>query len=321
MRKNILAATVCILFCVALLAGCAYQRPDENADTSTAPSTEAQKEENIETIENIEIVEIENTQVSDPSELTYLHAKIRENGASVGVAYVGFVSNNQDVQAYNYASDFSTNPIFRDYPFFYEYPVSVNVGHDMFSVVPTGEQSQIKVYKVNIDEDGTLSVDRSTVLYEDKTGKPFFILCNDHEAYSNVLISVTSGNETVEFSPRISVESDEGLVLTEGCYDFTVKDIRDYIGEVGKYLAENIEQIRDGIENGFIIVYDSDEYLYGHYVLKYKLVKYHDDGNYEIARVYLIDEYYTMAYYEPEAGEETNGWRMVGKGFDYRATD
>lgn len=31
----------------------------------------------------------------------------------------------------------------------------------------------------------------------------------------------------------------------------------------------------------------------------------------------MIDEYYTMAFYEPEEDEETVGWRVVGKGLEY----
>lgn len=253
---------------------------------------------------------------TDLSELTYLRAKIQENDSTVGVAYVGFVPNTEDVFEYNCASDFSTNNIFKEYPFFYGYPISVNVGHDMFSVVPLNESCHVKIYKVNFGKDGELYTDKDTVLYEDETGKPFFILCNEHEAYSNVLITVTNGDETVEFSPRISIEDDSGLLLADGCYDFTVKDIRDYVGEVRAYLSENIEEITDEIENGMLLLYNGEENLYGHYVLKYKLGYYDENADFQIVREYFIDEYYTMAYYEPDAGEKTKGWRMVGKGFD-----
>lgn len=169
----------------------------------------------------------------------------------------------KSVHDYNYASDFSTNNIFNVYPFFYEYPVSLNVGVEMFAVVPASTQSYVKVYKVNLDDNGDFIVDRDTVLYEDETGKPFVLLCNDHEAYSNVLITVQNGDETVEFSPRISIENDDGLVLGEGCYDFTVKDIRDYHSEAREYLTENIDEIKDGIENGMSLRWDDEVYIYG----------------------------------------------------------
>lgn len=307
--KNILAALMCVIFFVTLLSGCTAQKPNENTDTSNDASLEAPKDGKKTETE---------TESTDSAELTYLRTKIKETGATVGVAYVGFVSNNESVADYNYASDFSTNGIFKEYPFFYEYPVSVNVGHDMFCVVPVSTQSHIKVYKVNFGDGGELSVDKESVLYEDKTGKPFFVLCNEHEAYSNILIEITSGDETVEISPRIAIENADGLVLGEGCYEFTVKDIRDYKTAVKEYLSENVDEIKDGIEDGLILMNDYEEDLYGHYVLKFKLGRYDDDGNFYTSREYMVDEYYTFAYYEPEAGENTRGWRMVGKGFDYR---
>lgn len=304
--KNILMAAACIILCFALLTGCTAQKQDENTEPSNEFSSEI-KEEN----------KKNDTDESEPSELTYLRAKIKENDSTVGVAYVGFVPNTEIIHDYNYASDYSTSNIFNVYPFFYEYPVSLNVGVEMFAVVPASTQSYVKVYKVNLDDNGDFIVDRDTVLYEDETGKPFVLLCNDHEAYSNVLITVCDGDETVEFSPRISIENDDGLVLGEGCYDFTVKDIRDYHSEAREYLTENIDEIKDGIENGMSLRWDDEVYMCNHYTLKFVLGKYDEDGTFDIAREYLIDEYYTLAFYEPEEDEKTIGWRVVGKGFEY----
>lgn len=38
--------------------------------------------------------------------------------------------------------------------------------------------------------------------------------------------------------------------------------------------------------------------MYNHYTLKYVLGKYDENGTFDIAREYLIDEYYTLAFYE-----------------------
>lgn len=311
--KNILTAAACISLCFAALTGCTVQKQDENmeqqnknAETSKDFSYEIEKENEVSVADEAE-----------PAELTYLRAKIKENHSAVGVAYCGFVSNIESIHDYNYASDFSTNSLFRVYPFFYIYPVSINVGVEMFAVVPASTQSHITVYKVVLSDNGEFVVDRDTVLYEDASGKPFVFLCNDHEAYSNVLIIVQDGDETVEVSPRISIEDDRGLVLGDGCYDFTVKDIRDYRSEAREYLTENIDEIRDGMENGMILRWDDEISLYGHYALQYALGKYDEDGTFHVVREYLIDEYYTMAFYAPAWDEDTTGWRVVGKGFEY----
>lgn len=306
MRIKNIFTTACIILCFALLTGCTVQKQDENREPSKEFSSELKKEN-----------KKSDTDESEPSELTYLRVKIKENDSAVGVAYVGFVPNTEIIHDYNYASDFSTSNIFNVYPFFYEYPVSLNVGVEMFAVVPASIQSNIKVYKVGFGDDGELHVDRDTVLYEDKTGKPFILLCNDNEAYSNVLITVQDGDETVEFSPSLSLENGRDLVIGENCYDFTVNDIRAYSSEAHEYLTENIDEIKDGIKNGMTMRCEDEVFWYNHYALKYVLGKYDEDYNFIIAREYLIDEYYTLAYYELEDDEQTTGWRVVGKGLEY----
>lgn len=306
--KNILTAAACVILCFALLTGCTAQKDDEGVESTKGFSAENKEEAAEKKNDNVEI---------EPAELTYLRAKIKENESSVGVAYIDFVPDIEAVKDHNYASDFSTNGIFKEYPFFYEYPVSVKTGSQMFAVVPANVNSEIKVYKVNVDDEGELHVDRNTVLYEDKAGKPFILLCNDHEAYSNVLISVKDGDKTVEFSPSVSLENGRDLILENGCYDFTVNDVRAYSDEVREYLVENIDEIKEGVENGMTLRSREGVFMCNHYTIKFELGKYDEDYNFIVAREYLVDEYYTLAFYEPEDGEQTIGWRVVGNGFEY----
>lgn len=311
--KSIIMLTVSLVLCLSLFAGCGNQssdsKPTDNINVDSEKKTE---------IASGNPTESKTTQVVvEPAELVYLRAKIKENASAVGVAYIDFVPNIEAVKEHNYASDFSTNGIFKEYPFFYEYPVSVKTGSQMFAVVPANAKSEIKVYKVNIDDEGELHVDRDTVLYEDKAGKPFILLCNDHEAYSNVLIAVQDGDKTVEFSPSVSLENGRDLVLNDGCYDFTVNDVRAYSDEAHEYLVENIDEIKEGVENGMTLRSCEDVFMCNHYTLKFELGKYDEDYNFIVARAFLVDEYYTLAFYEPENGEQTIGWRVVGNGFDH----
>lgn len=305
--KNILTAAACIILCFALLTGCTSQKDDEITEPSEGITSEVK--DKVEKKKN-------DSAETESAELTYLRAKIKENDSSVGVAYIDFVADIEAVKDHNYASDFSTNGIFKEYPFFYEYPVSVKTGSEMFAVVPANTESEIKVYKVDFGDDGELHVDRKTVLYEDKTGKPFILLCNDNEAYSNVLIAVQDGDKTVEFSPSLSLENGRDLILKDGCYDFTVNDIRAYSDEVHDYLIENIDEIKDGVKNGMTLRLCDDVFMYNHFTLKFELGKYDEDYNFIVAGAYLVDEYYTLAFYEPENGEQTIGWRVVGNGFE-----
>lgn len=304
--KNVLAA-VCVILSFVLLVGCAAQKPDDD--------TERPKESSLDSREDIK--ENDAAGESEPAELTYLRAKIKENDSVVGVAYIDFVPDAENVRDYNYASDFSTNNIFNVYPFFYEYPVSVNMGAEMFAVVPSNPQSCVRVYKVNVNEDGELSVDRDTVLYENESGKPFILICNDNEAYSNVIITVSDGEKSVEFSPSLSRENGRDLVLAESCYDFTVNDIRAYSDEAHSFIIENIDEIRDGIEAGMTLRHCEDVFMYNHFVLKFQLGMYDEDNKFNVVREYLVDKYYTLAFYELEDDEQTIGWRVVGQGFRY----
>lgn len=311
--KNIIMLTISLVLCLSLFVGCTNQsqesKPSDGFNVDSPKKTEIASENPTESKTTQAVIE--------PAELTYLRAKIKENDSSVGVAYIDFVPNIEAVKDYNCASDFSTNNIFKEYPFFYEYPVSVKTGSEMFAVVPANTQSDIKVYKVDFGDDGELQVDRDTVLYEDKTGKPFILLCNDNEAYSNVLIAVQDGDNTVEFSPSLSLENGRDLVLKDGCYDFTVNDVRAYSDEVHDYLIKNIDEIKEGVENGLTLRSCEDVFMCNHYTLKFELGKYDEDYDFIVARAYLVDEYYTLAFYEPENGEQTIGWRVVGNGFDH----
>ena len=70
-------------------------------------------------------------------------------------------------------------------------------------------------------ENGEYDDHHEDVLYEGKKGEVILLRCNRSEIYSDVLISVTDGTETLEFHPMLSMM--DGHVAAEpGCYDFSV---------------------------------------------------------------------------------------------------
>lgn len=331
--QKIISALFMFVLCL-LFAGCMAQEPSDapSSDVPAAANTQSSAEaSNAETTESTAKATEASTSAkttettkatkkdepAEPAELTYLRAMLKENKATVGVAYIDFLPDAEEISKNAVAYDCSTNGIFNEYPFLARSKIALNRGHEMYALVPASKTAVITIYESGIDDEGNIKDVRSNVLYKGKAGEPVVIICNIHEAFSNVLISVKDGKKKVEFRPVISLENGRDIVLTDGCYDFTYRDIRAYSTEASQYLSENIDEIKNGIENGLTLRYRNEVFMYNHFTIKYELGSYNDDYEFEVVREYLVDDYYTMAFYQPEDGEETVGWRIVGKGFDY----
>lgn len=335
--KKIISVFFLFVLCL-LFAGCMSQEPSDTPATdvpaaaNTQSSTEASKAETAEstaspTAKATEASTSEKTtevskakqedEPSEPAELTYLRAMLKENKATVGVAYIDFLPDAEEISKYAVAYDCSTNGIFNEYPFLARSEIALNRGHEMYALVPASKTAVITIYESGVDDEGNIKDVRSNVLFKSKAGEPVVIICNIHEAFSNVLISVKDGKKKVEFRPGISLENGRDIILTDGCYDFSYRDIRAYSTEASQYLSENIDEIKDGVNNGLTLRYRNEVFMYNHFTIKFELGSYNDDYEFEVVREYLVDDYYTLAFYQPEDSEETVGWRVVGKGFDY----
>lgn len=324
--KSMIMVLLSIILCV-FFAGCMTQDGNDSAtdgvpagasSQSTTDSTEAKKEETTEPSSTSKSTETAKTtsaaNTNEAAELTYLRAKIKENKATVGVAYIEYIPDTGRIGKNTLAGDCSVSTIFKEYPFLSKCNVSLNRGNLMFAIVPASQNAVITVYKSGIDENGNTKDDKGKAILKKTAGEPIVILCNDHEAYSNVLICVKDGDKTIEIRPVISLENGRDIVLPKGCYDFTVRDIKDYKDEAYDYLCKNISEIKSGIKKGKTLRYSQEVYMYDHYTLKFELGKYDEDDNFVVSREYLIDDYYTLAFYEPKEKEKTIGWRVVGQG-------
>lgn len=307
-KRKIFGAVLSVLLLFSLLTGCSAGKQENpegsNADNSNTVSSEADSQA---------------TQSSnEPAELTYLRAQIRENNASVGVACIEEFLTNKNITTDSLAGDCAPSLLFEKYPFLSNCKVALNNGNVMLAIVPANQASAVTVYKSGIDNDGNTKDEKDKVLFTGEAGAPVVLLCNDHEAYSNVLISVKDGDKTVEFRPTISLENGRDLVLSEGCYDFSVFDMRRYADAAHDYLCTNVKEISDGIRNGMQLNYVMDVYMYDHYTLKFQLGTYNDNGIFTAKREFLIDEYYTMVFDEPDDDETglTTGWEVVCGGLD-----
>lgn len=307
MKKiSIFNAVLSVLLVLFLLTGCSSIGGKEPIDETKLQSNDESTGADIKVDDNTE----ENN-YSESTELTYLRLQIKENNALVGVAYLDFLTNTDNVSEYSLAVDRSTSAMFDKYPFLERCPISVNEGNVMLAVVPSSKSATVTVYRSEIDSEGMFNDDRSKPLFQSKDGAPIVLLCNDNENYSNVLISVEDGDKVVEFRPMLSMKNGRDLVLSDGCYDFTYWDIRGYSDAAYYYLSTYIDEIREDLANGMSLSYDSQEFMYNHYGLKYRLGKYNEDGNYECEKEYIIDEYYTLVHDMSDGG---NSWQVVGGG-------
>lgn len=305
-KKGIFNAVLCGILVLSLLTGCSLIGDNEPDDvTTTAPKT-SQVQSTTETTTNDDF-EIND---DEPSELRNLRLQLKANKALVGVAYLDFLPDTVNVSKNSLAVDRISSAMFDKYPFLERCPISFNEGNVAFALVPTSQNVTVTIYRSSIDDEGMYKDETDKHLFKSEDGSPIVFLCNDNENYSNILISVKDGDKVIKFRPMLSLENGRDIVLCEGCYDFTYYDMRGYLSEANYYLSTYVDEIREGIESGLSLSYDSEEFMYNHYALKFKLGSY-DDGNFDCEGEYLIDEYYT-AYREP--GELS--WEIICGGLD-----
>lgn len=300
-KRKIFSTVFSVLLLVLVLTGCSASK-QENLESTVKDNSKAvsSKSDSQTTVSN-----------DEPDELKYLRLQIEANKALVGVAYLDFLPDTVNVSENSLAVDRIASAMFDKYPFLERCPISFNEGNVAFAVIPASQNVTVTIYRSSIDEEGMHKDEKDKPLLKSEDGSPIVFLCNDNENYSNVLISVKDGDKVVEFRPMMSLENGRDIVLSEGCYDFTDYDIRGYLSESYYYLRTYVDEIREGIESGLSLSYDSEEFMYNHYALKYKLGKYNDGGNFDCKGEYLIDEYYT-AYREP--GELK--WEIICGGLD-----
>lgn len=304
-RRGIFNTVLCVLLVLSLFTGCSLVGDNEPSDVTTTTAAPSQVQDTTEDTTN------DDFEINDDEslELSYLRLQLKANKALVGVAYLDFLADTTNVSKYSLAVDRISSAMFDKYPFLERCPISFNEGNVAFALVPASKNVAVTIYRTTIDEEGMYK-DENKPFFESKDGSPIVFLCDDNENYSNILVSVKDGDNVTEFRPMISLENGRDIVLSDGCYDFTYYDMRGYSSEAHYYLSTYVDEIREGIESGMSLSYDSEEFMYNHYALKYQLGTYSYDG-FDCKGEYLIDEYYT-AYREP--GELK--WQIICGGLD-----
>lgn len=94
-------------------------------------------------------------------------------------------------------------------------PVHYLSDGDYYLIIPRSETACVRLYQ------NDLETDRSTLFYEQSDGRPFVVQCNVSDIFPDLTVEIVDGDETVRFSPFISLENGEvqrterGLLLGE----------------------------------------------------------------------------------------------------------
>lgn len=189
--------------------------------------------------------------------LELLQDEIMQSGNKVGLAFLGYVdsqSSEVDLRDYLMYSDAGSK-----YPFLLMSGLLMVEGQELYVIVPPDETTSITVYASGVNEWGEYVDDTSMPLGENWPGEPLLLQCNLSEIYSNVLIVVNDGSETIAFRPSLSME-DGHLVEIPGAYDFSiypnVPDESDVSSAMDRLVQ--LEEIDAAMKQGMKLLYTGD---------------------------------------------------------------
>lgn len=189
--------------------------------------------------------------------LELLQDEIMQSGNKVGLAFLGYVdsqSSEVDLRDYIMHSDAGSK-----YPFLLMSGLLMVEGQELYVIVPPDEMTSITVYASGVNEWGEYVDDTSMPLGENWPGEPLLLQCNLSEIYSNVLIVVNDGSETIAFRPSLSME-DGHLVEIPGVYDFSiypnVPDESDVSSAMDRLVQ--LEEIDAAMKRGMKLLYTGD---------------------------------------------------------------
>lgn len=91
-----------------------------------------------------------------------------------------------------------------------ELPVHHISDGDFYLIIPRDPNATVRLYK------NDMATDSKTLFYEQANGDAFVIGCNVSDIFPDVTVSITSGGETVDFSPYISLKDGSVQVGARG---------------------------------------------------------------------------------------------------------
>lgn len=206
MKKKILALVIASAL-IASVTGCNQKsETDASAQTTTEPA-QTTTENNLP------------EQTTEPEQKNDEYALLREKMSEsdlCAVAYLGGCESQSEIRGVILNSD-----AISDYPFIADIPdervVAADGGWDIYCIVPATDDTKITVNSAELDENAEIS--KTGELYS-ATGDAILLYCNVSDILSNTLVTVTSGSESLSFSPHISLR-DGSVETAENVYDFS----------------------------------------------------------------------------------------------------
>jgi len=192
--------------------------------------------------------------------LEMLQEEISRNGGVVGVAFIGYMSNESSEM--DLRAGIAQSEIGKRYPFLNYAMLLMSEGDEVYAVVPCCEQGSIRVYPSMMSEQGEYVDDKNTPLFEGLPGEPLLLQCNLSEHYSNVLITADDGFGAVDYRPGISMK-DGRLAKEAGVYDFSIYEaaLEEDTVQSAMDLLMQTEEIQMAMQQGMSLMYTGDTEL------------------------------------------------------------
>lgn len=291
-----------ILLCCVILSGCSptQKEPELTNDTSGSVTTDIVSTASPETEPDADAED-------ESADLTYLRSKIGEANCAVGIAFVDYVG--YELSEENTAIYLNQSELAEKYPCLKNIKTVALDGTNLFVLVPATEQGVITVFPTYITDSGELEVNKGEAVYESLPGEPIALKCNISDSYSNVLVSVANGSETCEFHPTISLEDGYSVALQDGCYDFSIDDIRKYVDGAYSMMPQTYPEIEEALAGGKELIYAGEFYFCNQIMIRFELGGYGVDGDFVCEKQYAVsfDATYAM---DPA----DHNWYVIGAG-------
>ncbi len=317
-KLNLSILLLTLIMVIYMLSACNKEThtSDSNSKMNHLPVTKEKDPTTPTTDTNIANTEadLEMNPWTEDAESIYLRTKIQENSASVGIAYIDYLPQydlDEEYTEIELVDYIANSKLGKQYPYLCQCPIIRNNGNHLFAIVPANADSMITVYKSYIDTNGNIKADEDNILFRGDCGDTVILYCNESDSYSNVLVTVTDGDKTIELHPMLSLERPRTIASEYGVYDFSLKDIRSYVDEARNYLIDSFPEIYDEIENGKTLNYLNEMYFYTDYVLCFGLTSDQETDS-DMQDLYYIDFDHTYTF-DPEK----NAWYIIGGGLDF----
>lgn len=159
----------------------------------------------------------------------YYRGEIKDNGAELGVAYIGCAGNYAGQYLVELFED--TKKEFEELKFMGELGkchVVKQPGEEVYVLVPADKNYVISVYERDWgDFDPDIYPKRGRLLYKAAPGEVVIVRCNQSDIMSNVEISMDMNGKEFVYNPRMSLEN--GCLETDlGVYDFGRTNLVDF---------------------------------------------------------------------------------------------